>query len=122
MIGSEDVISKVEELLGEIAHRNEQNYGYILYLTDVRTTNVLLGKVKDDEDDCKFPVYYDVIYGDITGSEGGEIPLSMYDFFELDKNFEENVKKRIDSILESLNQVTKEEVETIKTLEKILGD
>lgn len=122
MIGSEDVISKVEELLGEIAHKNEQNYGYILYLTDVSTTKVLLGKVKDEEDNQKFSVYYDVIYGDITGPGGDSITLSMYDFFELDKKFGENIKKRIDSILECLNQVTKEERETIETLEKILGD
>lgn len=122
MIGSKDVIKRIRELLGEIAHINEQKYGYILYLTDVDYTKVVLGRVKDEEDNCLHTVYFDVIYGDVTFGNSDQVKLSDYDYFELDKKFEEKVEWRINQILEKLNEVTVEEKETIETLERMLGD
>lgn len=120
MIGSETCKKHIQQLLKDIAHENKEKYGHILKYADIPTTRVFLGYVKEDGEEVKIGVYFDIIYGFIEDASGAPVDIVNEDFFELYEDFEKKLKKKIDYMSEEFNKATKEEYETVKRLEDLL--
>ena len=120
MIGSETCKKHIRHLLKQIARNNKERYGHILKYADIPSTKIFLGYVKEDGEEVKVGVYFDIIYGFIEDASGADIDIANEDFFELYEDFEKKLKKKIDYMNEKFNEATKEEYETIKRLENLL--
>lgn len=121
MIGNQAIKNRVQELLATIAKNNKENYGHILSLCPSNNKEIIyLGYSRDDEENCNHVLKWDSINDIIYDTDGSEILLSDYDFFELSINFERDLKEAQNGLNELLNKATKEEIETVDRLRKII--
>lgn len=120
MIGNKDILKEIQEKLKEIAHLNKQEYGHILDMTDISSTNIILGAVKYDPDErAKTTVRFDIIFGGIYIANNSKINLHNY-YFELSNSFEKDMNEKIKEMEEALDEVTFIEKATIRRLDEII--
>ena len=119
MIGSKTCMKQIKDLLKNIADKNKEKYGHMLDYAEVQTTRVVLGSVKDEGEFSKTTAFFDVIYGFVEYGDGENLNIELFDFFELDENFEQRVGDRLSQIEKAYNKATVEEREIIKRLEEL---
>lgn len=119
MIGSKTCMKQIKDLLKNIADKNKEKYGHMLDYAEVQTTRVVLGFVKDEGEFSKTTVFFDVIYGFVEYGNGENLNIELFDFFELDENFEKRVGDRLRQIEKAYEKATVEEREIIKRLEEL---
>lgn len=124
MIGNKKVIEKIQNLLKQIAEKNNQKYGCILDATDCGPTIITLGwgKVEYDDNQVKM-LKFDIINGTIIDCDGCAIGsiYAYYNYFRLSKSFEEDMNDLISKLQIEFNKVGIVEIETISRLQKIVG-
>lgn len=120
MIGNKEVLKDIQEKLKEIAHLNKQKYGHILDITDIASTNIILGTLKYNPDErVRRTARFDIIFGDIYEADNEKIDLHNY-YFELSNNFEKDMKEKIKEMEKALDEVTFIEKATIRRLDEII--
>ena len=120
MIGNVEILKDIQKKLKEIAHLNKQEYGHILDMTDIASTNILLGTLKYNPDEqVRRTARFDIIFGDIYDADNSRIDLHNY-YFELSNRFEKDMEEKIKELEKALDEVTFIEKATIRRLDQIL--
>lgn len=120
MIGNTNTLKEIQGKLKEIAHLNKQQYGHILDMTDISSTNIVLGTLKyNPDEEVRRVARFDIIFGDIYDADNSKIDLHNY-YFELSNNFEKDMAKKIKEMEEALMKVTFIEKATIRRLDEII--